>query len=218
MKQSFRLPTSRPKITYLLPSRSSCLCGSLNKYSSGSKEIKSKIQNPKSKIALLSISLSAIFISPIPTQSAPVPSTPPPNCPPLEQEANSSPPSTSTSGSVRTANTISQTGLTPPSLWWANEQFGGKLLDNWCAYPDQRRVDLVVNRQIWSLLTYLERYEFVSHFGTVARDFNYNLRVFNQQKTLLATYTCDYSIIPVRCNLWIDSPIRAAFQRLPNQN
>jgi len=35
---------------------------------------------------------------------------------------------------VITADTISQSELTIPSLWWAKEQFGW-LLDNWLAYP-----------------------------------------------------------------------------------
>ena len=108
-------------------------------------------------------------------------------------------------GSVITSDTISQHDLTIPSLWWAKEQFGGKLLDNWLAYPTDgttaARIDLVVNQQIWSLLNYLERYEFVNHFGTVARDYGYNVRVFNYQKELLATYTCNFSTNPPLCNI-----------------
>jgi hypothetical protein len=107
-------------------------------------------------------------------------------------------PGTSVPKSVVTATTISQKNLTVPSLWWAKEQFGGKLLDNWLAYPGNgstpHRVDLIVNRQLWSLLDYLERYEFVNHLGTVARDYGYNTRVFNRQGLLLAAYTCDFSL------------------------
>jgi hypothetical protein len=160
---------------------------------------------PKSKMALLAINLSAIIFLPAVTIAAPQPSAPPTNCPPLESGTNSPPAPIVPSGSVLTANTISQTGLTRPSLWWANEQFGNKLLNNWCAYPDERRIDLIVNRQIWSLLTYLERYAFVNHFGTVARDFQYNVRVFNQQNAQLATYTCNFSATPVSCNLQLDT-------------
>lgn len=113
---------------------------------------------------------------------------------------------------VVTANTISQTGITVPSLWWAKEQFdefGGKLLNNWIAYPnpdnpDQQRVDLVVNRQLWTLLDYMERYRFVNKFGTVARDYEYDVRVFNQQAERLATYTCDYSQSPPNCRIIIE--------------
>jgi hypothetical protein len=97
-----------------------------------------------------------------------------------------------------TANTISATEVTIPSLWWAKEQFnevGGKLINNWIAYQDQdkKRIDMVVNAQLWTLLDYLERYRFVNKFGTVARDYQYNVRVFNQQGERLATYTCDYT-------------------------
>jgi hypothetical protein len=114
---------------------------------------------------------------------------------------------------VITSDTISQNKLTSPSLWWAKEQFGGKLLDNWLAYPASGtiagRIDLVVNRENWSLLNYLERYEFVNHFGTVARDYGYNVRVFNYQKELLATYTCNYSTNPRLCNIQVEATGKA---------
>lgn len=107
--------------------------------------------------------------------------------------------------SVTTSDTISQYELTIPSLWWAKEQFGGKLLDNWLAYPGDgttaARIDLVVNQQIWILLDYLQRYEFVNHFGNVARDYGYNVRVFNHEKELLATYTCDFNTNPRLCSI-----------------
>lgn len=107
---------------------------------------------------------------------------------------------------VITPYTICQRELTIPSLWWANEQFAGETLNNnWLAYPGEGntpgRIDLVVNRQSWSLLDYLERYEFVNQFGTVARDYGYNVRVFNYQKELLATYTCNFSTSPEQCNI-----------------
>jgi hypothetical protein len=107
---------------------------------------------------------------------------------------------------IVTANTISQTGITNPSLWWAKEQFnevGGKLINNWIAYQDKKRVDLIVNSQPWTLLDYLGRYRFVNKFGTVARDYAYNVRVFNPQGTILASYTCDYSKTPSDCGIII---------------
>ena len=110
---------------------------------------------------------------------------------------------------VITSTSIAESGLTIPSLWWVKEQFAGKLLDNWLAYPniDQAggRVDLVVNRQVWGLLDYLQRYEFVNHFGTAAKDQQYNTRVFNRQGGLLAAYTCDFNIEPLPCQIWLDS-------------
>ncbi|MGB3206354.1 MAG: hypothetical protein WBB28_15305 [Crinalium sp.] len=106
---------------------------------------------------------------------------------------------------VITANTISQDGLTAPSLWWAREQFAGKMLNNWIAYPTEKRVDLVVNRQLWTLLDYMDRYRFVNEFGNVARDFGYNIRVFNPQKMLLAAYTCNFNSNLPNCQIWLES-------------
>ncbi|HEY9846591.1 MAG TPA: hypothetical protein V6D03_10375, partial [Candidatus Caenarcaniphilales bacterium] len=94
-------------------------------------------------------------------------------------------------------NEPSQAGLTVPSLWWAAEQFGNKLLDRWSAYPQRSkapgRVEIVVRPEIWRLLDYLERYAFVNQFGAAASDYGYNLQVFDREKNLLATYTCDFS-------------------------
>lgn len=92
---------------------------------------------------------------------------------------------------IITADTISEESLSIPSLWWAKQQFDpfkGKLIRNWLAYGDQRRIDLVVNRQLWSLMNYLDRYRFINQFGTVARNYNYNLRIINQYQECLATY------------------------------
>ncbi|WP_353931265.1 hypothetical protein WJM97_01245 [Okeanomitos corallinicola TIOX110] len=108
-------------------------------------------------------------------------------------------------GSVITADTIASQGLTIPSLWWAKQISENKLLDNWIAYPasvsESARVDLIVNQQIWSLLDYLERYKFVNKVGTIARGFGYNIRVFNYQQELLATYTCNLDVKPDLCNI-----------------
>lgn len=132
------------------------------------------------------------------TPAAPVASTAPLELSVLTQNT---PPA---KGDVLTANTISQDTLTIPSLWWAKEQFAGKLLNNWLAYPNEHRVDLVVNRQLWTLLDYMERYSFVNKFGIVAKDFGYNIRVFNQQKVLLATYTCNLSAPQTNCQIWLE--------------
>ena len=112
-----------------------------------------------------------------------------------------------------TDETISQSGLTNPSFWWAEERFGGQMLDSWFACRDERQLYLVVNRQIWTLLDYVERYEFVNHFGNVARGYGYNIQVFNQQQRLLASYSCNFSVQPTNCNLWIDTIGKAGFQR-----
>ncbi|MCT7972363.1 hypothetical protein [Laspinema olomoucense] len=108
---------------------------------------------------------------------------------------------------ITTNYTISQSGVTVPSLWWVNEQFGYRLVENWLAYPrnggDTGTVDVIVNRQSWGLLDYLQRYEFLNHFGQVGRDYGYNIRVFTRQQKLLGSYTCTSE--PIACNLWLDS-------------
>lgn len=95
---------------------------------------------------------------------------------------------------VVTSRTACQIQPTIPSLWWAKEQFGGRLLSDWLAYSGAgksvRRVDLIVNEQVWSLLDYLERYGFINQFGKAAQLDRYDTRVFNRQGLLLAAYTC----------------------------
>ena len=85
---------------------------------------------------------------------------------------------------------LSQTQKSIPSLWLAQKQFGGKLLDRWFVDSSDTWVILIVNRQLWSLLDYMERYQFVNRFGTVASEYGYNLRVCNRQGTALAVYSC----------------------------
>jgi hypothetical protein len=106
---------------------------------------------------------------------------------------------------VITANTIYQDRMSVPSFWWAKENAENKLLDNWIAYPasvaEPARVDLVVNQQIWSLLDYLERYNFVNQMGNLARSYGYNVRVFNYQQERLATYTCNFVNNSSVCNI-----------------
>jgi hypothetical protein len=105
-----------------------------------------------------------------------------------------------------TANTISQAGLTTPSLWWAKQQFGGELLSNWIAKPGTddmpSRVDLLVNQQVWTSYNYLDRYAFLNQMGRVAQDFGYSTRVFNAQGELLGAYICDFDLTePIASNV-----------------
>ncbi|NJL62484.1 MAG: hypothetical protein HC903_12470 [Methylacidiphilales bacterium] len=106
---------------------------------------------------------------------------------------------------VTTADTIDLAKLTVPSLWWAKENSENKLLDNWIAYPatpgEPSRVDLIVNQQIWTLLDYLERYEFVNRVGSDARNYGYNLRVFNYQQEFLGSYTCNFAVEKSACDI-----------------
>jgi len=163
-----------------------------------------------SKISQLSLPLLLLsFPASIPhLASAQTPSIPTASGEPLDTELLK-PDSPHNGSDVVTANTISNTDLSVPSLWWAKEQFnevGGKLINNWLAYQDEKRIDLVVNRQAWTLLDYIGRYRFITKFGAVARDNNYNIRIFNQQGELLATYTCNYSQTPAACEIKILDP------------
>ncbi|BAU05575.1 hypothetical protein NIES592_16970 [Fischerella major NIES-592] len=132
------------------------------------------------------------------------PSIPSPSDAPLELDLLTNP-----RGSIITANIIDQGKLSVPSLWWIKEISENKLLDNWIAYPftnhQTARVDVIVNQQIWSLLDYLERYDFVNNLGDIARSYGYNIRVFNYQKESLASYTCNFDTNPLSCKIKINS-------------
>jgi len=105
---------------------------------------------------------------------------------------------------IVTSQTIALTRLTPPSLWWianqlaSEEQYGNKFIQEWVAYPLQTgqpgRLDLLVNRQQWSLMDYLERYEFIHRFGAVARGYGYNTRIYdNPDNGPIALAMCQFS-------------------------
>lgn len=85
---------------------------------------------------------------------------------------------------------LSQAEPSVPSLWLAEKLFGGKLLDRWFVDRTNTWVIIIVNRQLWSLLDYMERYQFVNRFGAVSSEYGYNLRVCNRQGTALAVYSC----------------------------
>ncbi|MCJ8282084.1 MAG: hypothetical protein MJK14_20135 [Rivularia sp. ALOHA_DT_140] len=142
---------------------------------------------------LLSTLITTFTVLPLQFAQARDSRIPKPSQEPLELELLTKP-----QDNIITADTIYQRQLTVPSLWWAQEQSENKLLDNWIAYPAQDseagRVDLIVNEEIWNVLDYLERYNFVNRLGTVARTYGYNIRVFNYQKEALATYTCNLGL------------------------
>ncbi|MBW4661265.1 MAG: hypothetical protein KME15_21535 [Drouetiella hepatica Uher 2000/2452] len=102
-----------------------------------------------------------------------------------------------TDRSIIAANTVSQSDLTIPSLWWAQKQFGGTLLNYWVAYSGAdgapRRIDLLVDQQVWNGTSYIDRYAFITQMGETAKDFDYNLRVFTWRGDLLGAYVCDFS-------------------------
>ena len=158
----------------------------------------------RSLARLLSICLTTSLLPQF--SLAVTPSVPMPSDAPLELSLLRNP------KDVITANTISQRGLSVPSLWLTKQNSENKLLNNWIAYPatntEPARVDLLVNQQVWTLLDYIERYGFVNRFGTVARNNGYNVRVFDYQKERLATYTCNFSTSPMSCRIEINTKIR----------
>ncbi len=164
----------------------------------------------RSLFFLLSISLTLI----LPTRLMAVqPSTAPVDLSLLEPEVIVPP-------NVITADTVSQNSLTAPSLWWARQESENKLLDNWLAYQnsdqEHARVDLIVNQQVWTLLDYVERYDFVNRIGTVARQSGYNVRVFDYDKNSLASYTCDFQP-QASCSIQMDQKNRGVMRRIPVQ-
>ncbi len=94
---------------------------------------------------------------------------------------------------IITADTVSQEGITNPSLWWVRDQFGRQIVINWLIYPQEKRIDLVVDRQIWSFINYIEKYSLINHFAINAREYGYSLRIFNDQRLLLGLATCELS-------------------------
>lgn len=100
--------------------------------------------------------------------------------------------------------TTSDTHATLPSLWWNRDQMprrlgGNRLVNSWLAYqildPAMRVVDISVNSQIWSILNYTERYAVLNQFGTAAKDYGYNLRVFQgstYSPQIIGVYVCDF--------------------------
>ncbi|NJN30986.1 MAG: hypothetical protein HC824_11570 [Synechococcales cyanobacterium RM1_1_8] len=99
------------------------------------------------------------------------------------------------------SETICQSGLTLPSLWWSSEQMeqqlrtGGRLVDSWTAEPktaaQPATVKLLVNPQIWSLMDYFERYDFINSIGLTARSFGYQTEVYStKQQEPFGQYRC----------------------------
>lgn len=101
---------------------------------------------------------------------------------------------------VATDATPSAAGFTIPSLWWQQRQQGEaiksfRLIDSWRAYEDPMQphhVDVVVNGQIWPLLSYLQQYAFITQFGESAKSYGYQLRIFTGER-LIGLHVCDFA-------------------------
>jgi hypothetical protein len=98
--------------------------------------------------------------------------------------------------------------LTVPGLWWANQQFGDKMVLNWFAYrrPEARssQVRAIIRPDLWSRYTYLERYAFLKRFGSTTSAAGYHLLVLDRQNYLLGSYTCEFPnrVKPLPLNPW----------------
>ncbi len=90
----------------------------------------------------------------------------------------------------------SQTGLSIPSLWWIDQQFGQKTVLDWIVYPNSIRQDQQVHvylrSNLWARFSYLERYAFVTHFGHLTRTYGYQLVMLESTGLPLASYICDF--------------------------
>ncbi len=92
---------------------------------------------------------------------------------------------------VAASDRLSLFQISQPSLVWIQDQLGNRygsdrLVDQWQAYSATgdngesiNYVDVIVNQRIWDLLSYFERYAFISQFGRSAQSYGYQLRVFN---------------------------------------
>jgi len=133
------------------------------------------------------------------------------------QASCQSPPPAATAATV-SSERPPQSGLAVPSLWWAQAQFdpdGGRLTSRWVAYPQHQRIDLIVSRQRWRGLDYLDRYRTLHQFGTVARAYGYDLQVLDGERSCLATYRCQFQRSPPRCRVAFGSLLQPYLQTAP---
>jgi hypothetical protein len=90
----------------------------------------------------------------------------------------------------------SQSGITLPSLWWIDRQFGEKLVIDWFAYddiePQNQQVQIFVRSNLWTRFSYLERYAFITHFGSMTRTYGYQMLILDTRGYPLASYTCNF--------------------------
>lgn len=98
--------------------------------------------------------------------------------------------------------------MTLPSLWWNRDSLtshlgGRRLVNSWLSYRIKDSgtgvIDVIINPQIWSVLTYNERFAVLNQFGTAARDFGYNLRFFegnSRNYRIAGLYACDFADQP----------------------
>ena len=128
---------------------------------------------------------------------------------------------------------LSPTEISKPSLTWIQEQVGerygsDRLVAQWQAYQGNSSdalsyVDVIVDEQIWDLLSYFERYAFIAQFGVAAKQYGYHLRVFHSGDVLnyrdaqnagssrpillRGAHVCGFANVPVSTSVPVDWPI-----------
>jgi hypothetical protein len=102
---------------------------------------------------------------------------------------------------------LSQLELTMPSLWRIKNNFGSKMIERWFLVPDNNWIVVVINRQYWGLMDYLEKYQVINRLATASRSDGYNLRLCNNKGLTLGVYVCEFSsassgdFVPSSCRL-----------------
>ncbi|WP_088428883.1 hypothetical protein [Halomicronema hongdechloris] len=116
--------------------------------------------------------------------------------------------STESDATIVDEDTLSLTTMTRPSLWWRRDQLpsrlgGDRLIEGWTAYhlvdPTMQVIDIDINGQGWRILTLAERYGLLTQFGSAAKAYGYNVRLYrgsDQFRERLALYVCDFSHTP----------------------
>ena len=100
---------------------------------------------------------------------------------------------------------LSQTQPTIPSLWLAEEIYGEYVLSKWFVDASQTWVILIVNQLVWKEMDYIDRYQFVSKFGAVSRQYGYNTVVCNLlEEKGKAAYFCNFDADELVCHLKLD--------------
>jgi hypothetical protein len=88
---------------------------------------------------------------------------------------------------------------------------GKKLIGSWLLCPKTNNapehVQMVLNAQIWSLLEYFDRYEFLHQFGTVTSTNGYDLWIYSDETPVVAAYICDYQAVSTKlpCKLELNA-------------
>ena len=102
---------------------------------------------------------------------------------------------------------LSQLQLTIPSLWSLQKYWGSKMIERWFLPADNNWIVVVINRQYWGLMDYLEKYQVINRLATASRSDGYNLRLCNNKGLTLGVYFCEFSsessdkFVPSSCHL-----------------